>query len=187
MRPERRKRSSPSDSFRRKGTPIRLWAVFSRGSAHEPPPENVASARDAVGSLTTAGRRGWLFEGWGRGRINARSATRGDDRQPTGRLLAFGTKCHPIPATPPGCEGPGIKTWAQKKGLCVRDAEANSERNSHSPPKVVACSWPSESAFAGQPAGSCPVRPDFLPVRRILVRTQASSRSPGLVPLSPIT
>jgi hypothetical protein len=33
------------------GNPIRLWAVFQRGSAHEPPPENVASARDAVGIL----------------------------------------------------------------------------------------------------------------------------------------
>ncbi len=27
---------------------IRLWAVFKEGSAHEPPPENVASERDAV-------------------------------------------------------------------------------------------------------------------------------------------
>ncbi len=33
---------------------IRLWAVFKRGPAHEPPPENVASARDVVGIL---GRR----------------------------------------------------------------------------------------------------------------------------------
>ncbi len=31
------------------GNPIRLWAVFQRSSAHEPPPENVASARDVVG------------------------------------------------------------------------------------------------------------------------------------------
>ncbi len=30
---------------------IRLWAVFQRGSAHEPPPENVASGRDVVGML----------------------------------------------------------------------------------------------------------------------------------------
>ncbi len=30
---------------------IRLWAVFPRGSAHEPPPENVASGRDVVGML----------------------------------------------------------------------------------------------------------------------------------------
>ena len=30
---------------------IRLGAVFQRGSAHEPPPENVASARDVVGIL----------------------------------------------------------------------------------------------------------------------------------------
>ncbi len=30
---------------------IRLWAVFQRGSAHEPPPENVASERDVVGML----------------------------------------------------------------------------------------------------------------------------------------
>ncbi len=140
--------------------------------------------------LRTAACRGRLFEGWGRGRINARSATRGDDRQPTGRLLAFGTKCHPIPATDPAAKalgrgGPGMKTWAHKKSLCVRDAEANSERNSHSPPKVVACSWPSESAFAGQPAGSFPVRPDFLPARWIHVRTQAPSRSPGFLPLSP--
>ncbi len=27
---------------------IRLWAVFPRGSAHEPPPENVPSARDVA-------------------------------------------------------------------------------------------------------------------------------------------
>jgi hypothetical protein len=31
--------------------PIRLWAVFTRGSAHEPPPENVGSGRDVVGML----------------------------------------------------------------------------------------------------------------------------------------
>ncbi len=30
---------------------IRLGAVFQRGSAHEPPPENVASARAVVGML----------------------------------------------------------------------------------------------------------------------------------------
>ena len=30
---------------------IRLWAVCQRGSAHEPPPENAASARDVVGML----------------------------------------------------------------------------------------------------------------------------------------
>jgi hypothetical protein len=30
---------------------IRRWAVFERGSAHEPPPENVGSGRDAVGIL----------------------------------------------------------------------------------------------------------------------------------------
>jgi hypothetical protein len=29
----------------------RLWAVFQRGSAHEPPPENAASACDAIGIL----------------------------------------------------------------------------------------------------------------------------------------
>ena len=34
---------------------IRLWAVFKRGSAHEPPPENVASASDVVGSGTGGG------------------------------------------------------------------------------------------------------------------------------------
>ncbi len=28
---------------------IRLWAVLQRGSAHEPPPENVGRERDAVG------------------------------------------------------------------------------------------------------------------------------------------
>jgi len=33
---------------------IRLWAVFQRGSAHEPPPENVARGRDAIEML---GRR----------------------------------------------------------------------------------------------------------------------------------
>ena len=48
MKPERGKRSSESDSFRRKGTQTtdasrlgtqsRLWAVFKRGSAHEPSP-----------------------------------------------------------------------------------------------------------------------------------------------------
>ncbi len=47
-----------------------------------------------------------------------------------------------------------MKSGAQKKGLCVRDAEAHSERNSHSPPKVVVCGLPSESGFAGRPAGS---------------------------------
>ena len=30
---------------------IRLWAVCQRGSAHEPPPENVTSARDVAGML----------------------------------------------------------------------------------------------------------------------------------------
>jgi hypothetical protein len=30
---------------------IRLWAVFQQGSAHEPPPENAGSGRDAVGIL----------------------------------------------------------------------------------------------------------------------------------------
>jgi hypothetical protein len=30
---------------------IRRWAVFKRGSAHEPPPENVGRERDAVGIL----------------------------------------------------------------------------------------------------------------------------------------
>jgi len=84
-----------------------------------------------------------------------------------------------------GRGGPGIKTGAHKKSLCVRDAEAHSERNSHSPPKFVVRGLPSESGFAGQPAGSFPVRPDFLPVRRIRVRTQAPSRSPGFLPVSP--
>ncbi len=31
--------------------PIRRWAVFQRGSAHEPPPENLGSERDVVGML----------------------------------------------------------------------------------------------------------------------------------------
>jgi hypothetical protein len=31
--------------------PIRVWAVFQRGSAHEPPPENEASGRDVIGML----------------------------------------------------------------------------------------------------------------------------------------
>jgi hypothetical protein len=31
------------------GNPIRVWAVFQRGSAHEPPPENDASGRDVIG------------------------------------------------------------------------------------------------------------------------------------------
>ncbi len=34
---------------------IRLWAVCKRGSAHEPPPENVASARDVVLGCRTGG------------------------------------------------------------------------------------------------------------------------------------
>ena len=36
------------------GTPfvgIRLWAVFKRGSAHEPPPENLGSEREVNGVL----------------------------------------------------------------------------------------------------------------------------------------
>jgi hypothetical protein len=36
---------------------IRLWAVCKKGSAHEPPPENVASARAVARSA--AARRGW--------------------------------------------------------------------------------------------------------------------------------
>jgi hypothetical protein len=43
-------------SHRRNGAggdpnPIRLWAVLKRGSAHEPPPQNVASACDVGGML----------------------------------------------------------------------------------------------------------------------------------------
>ena len=30
---------------------IRLWAVFKRGSAHEPPPENLGSEREVDGVL----------------------------------------------------------------------------------------------------------------------------------------
>ncbi len=53
MKPESRRRSpnqTPSAG-------IRPWAVFQRGSAHEPPPDNVASARDVARSA--AARRGW--------------------------------------------------------------------------------------------------------------------------------
>ncbi len=47
-------RGIPSPSFHRSTIPtegIRLWAVFQRGSAHDPPPENVGSERDVVGML----------------------------------------------------------------------------------------------------------------------------------------
>ena len=43
------KKAKPS--HRTPSVGIRLWAVFQRGSAHEPPPENVASGRDVVGML----------------------------------------------------------------------------------------------------------------------------------------
>ncbi len=36
---------------------VRLWAVFQRGSVHEPPPENVGRGRDVARSA--AARRGW--------------------------------------------------------------------------------------------------------------------------------
>ena len=55
----RRDRAQADEAGIRKAKPqietpsvgIRLWAVFKRGSAHEPPPENVASERDVVGIL----------------------------------------------------------------------------------------------------------------------------------------
>jgi hypothetical protein len=53
----RRDRAQAEDAGCKKAKPqietpsvgIRLWAVFQRGPAHEPPPENVASGRDVVG------------------------------------------------------------------------------------------------------------------------------------------
>ena len=33
------------------GNPIRRWAVFSKGSAREPPPENAASEREGVAAI----------------------------------------------------------------------------------------------------------------------------------------
>jgi hypothetical protein len=60
-----------------------------------------------------------------------------------------------------------MTTWAHKKGLCVRDAEANSERNSHSPPKV--CGVVCLPSLRSQVSLRDLVPPNltFLPVRRI--------------------
>ena len=38
---------------------IRLWAVFQKGSAHEPPPENLASEREVNGVLEPRRARAW--------------------------------------------------------------------------------------------------------------------------------
>ena len=74
--------------------------------------------------------------------------------------------------------------WAQKKGLCVRDAEANSERNSHSPPKIrCAVRLPSVHSQVSL-RGLFPVRPDFLPVRQLRWPHSGAVPVPGLLPFS---